>query len=430
MLALVTVSDRGDTKYISMHPLAHAWARDRQSETRKTASWRAAVSLILLAHVKEAFWFCEAELMVSHVLALIDCRSCGDLPSMTRDAWLRLNAALALCVEAVGTPDQVVTFLQQTVAEMGIRSHFDEIHEPLARTLLASGRTEDAMAIWSRSKPPVHVESRGPAYLALLDRQRLRLDLVVLKAMSLIASVATDVGVQIRLSRGKLMLHDDQAERAQKLLEDTLQQMKKIRQPKDALMLRCQVDLADAYIQTKIPGKAVLLLQHVLQVQQQLFGEDNAACINTQCQLAKAYAASDDPITALRLFEKTLAQVQQFYASKHPQRLVIECACARAFIDDDRPEAALILMDRICEITDESYVDTHGLRIAADILRGRALVMAEGGNAGLELFNSGLERARTSLPKRSKYRMLAEKWASQKDMVIRQQIDGRFDIAN
>ena len=71
LLSLVSTDTHSGFLSISMHPLAHAWARDRQEMTEQHKSWVMTSCLVAISRNDDVFWRQHGRQLQSHVQAIM-----------------------------------------------------------------------------------------------------------------------------------------------------------------------------------------------------------------------------------------------------------------------------------------------------------------------------------------------------------------------
>lgn len=340
--ALVSIEAFNESTSVSMHPLVHAWARDRQSDDEQHKSWLSMGCIVASArhggsvnqihdwqlqpHVESITGWGGSTMftgapptLVCRVLVncgwlLLRSRSDGKLllliqllttwlgldEASVSQPWLGLYDLAARAFHNVGQPKKAIHLLKQVVA---IRTGLEAMDHPLR---LAS------------------LHAQAGAY---------RADGQAMEAIALLEEV-----VQIR-AQSMALDHPD--------------------------LLTSQHDLAGAYRANGQVERAVTLLTEVVKIRQQSLTVDHPDLLASQHELARTYEVNGQAKDAVALLMEVVKIREQSLATDHPDRLASQHALAGAYHANGEVEEAVALLTKVVQIREESLAAEHPSRLAS-----------------------------------------------------------------
>ncbi|KAH7066288.1 hypothetical protein BKA63DRAFT_524118 [Paraphoma chrysanthemicola] len=375
-LSLVTRHRHDELDSLSMHPLAHAWARDRLQKQQQEQAWLSAGCVLALSRGSDTWQVYERELRphVQSFLApsvelvftygpqgailaiLLDCgwtlntmREDGRLEVVLAGIYRELQISpedpseehiavwdlAAQNLGYMGHPKETVALLEhvfkvrQTLAE----THPDRLlsQHVLAGAYEANGQTKEAVALLE------HVAKLHETTLAETYPSRL--------ASQYELALAYRVNGQTKEAIALL-------EHVAKLHETTLAET-------DASRLASQHELALAYCVNGQTKKAIALLEHVVKVKETTLAETHPDRLLSQHVLAGAYGANGQTTEAVALLEHVVMVKETTLAESHPSRLASQHALAFAYDANGQTEDAVVLLESVVALKSRVYNDTH-----------------------------------------------------------------------
>jgi tetratricopeptide (TPR) repeat protein len=383
-LSLVTRHRFDELDGLSMHPLAHAWARDRLGKEQQEASWVRAGCLLALSrghaetwqmHEKElrphvqAFLSPSAEVMFSYgpramiLPILLKCgwalntmREDGKLESLLEgmyrifqitplepsdkhgaiwDLAARNLGYMGDARRAAALLEHVVKVRETTLAE----THPSRLasQHALAGAYDANGQTEEAVALLE------HVVKVRETTLGETHPSRLASQYAL--ALTYDANGQTEEAVAL-------------LEHVVKVEGTTLAETHPSR-------LASQHALAGAYDANGQTKDAVALLEHVVKVKETTLGETHPSRLASQYALALTYDANGQTEEAVALLEHVVKVEGTTLAETHPSRLASQYALALTYDANGQTEEAVALLEHVVKVRETTLAETHPSRLAS-----------------------------------------------------------------
>jgi hypothetical protein len=284
---------------LSMHPLAHAWARDRLGKQQQEASWVRVGCLLALSFVYlESWWVYEIELRP------------------------HLQSFLPPSIEAVfsfGPPGTMLPVLLRcgwalnTMREDGkLESLLQGIYRALQITPLEP--SDKHIAVWALAARNFRYMGDARRAAALLE------NIVKVREVTLAETHPDRLASQHELARAYEF--NGQIKEAVVLLEHVVKVEETMLAETHPSRLASQHELASAYLANKQIKEAVALLEHVVKVEETMLAETHPSRLASQHELALAYAADGQPHEALSLLKHVVAIKCRVRGDNHPSRLV------------------------------------------------------------------------------------------------------------
>ena len=427
--ALVTTDVSSDSMSVSMHPLVHAWARDRQSADEQHENWLSMVCIVALArkcrtmtrahdrqlqpHVESvtawdmgAMFAGAPRTLVARVLV-----NCGWLLNQMRsDSQLflliqRLNSWLGLDEMAVeapwlgiydlasrnlvnrGLPLQAIHLLQQVVEvrkeSLGpdCREHPDQLasQHALAGAYEANGQVKKAVALLEevvqiRSQSlaadhPSRLASQHELAGAYKANGQVKEAVALLEEVVQIKAQSLAADHPSRLASQHALAGayeaNGQVKEAVALLEEVVQIQAQSLAADHPSRLASQHALAGVYEANGQVKEAVALLEEVVQIQAQSLAADHPDRLASQHELAGAYEANGQVKEAVALLEEVVQIQAQSLAADHPSRLVSQHALAGAYRANGQVKEAVALSEEVVQIQSQSLAADHPDRLAS-----------------------------------------------------------------
>jgi tetratricopeptide (TPR) repeat protein len=335
-LLLITKTMQDGVNRLSMHPLVHAWARDRQSQETREVNWiragcvialatrgsteRAQVECSVQAHVQ---WWVDGKESISvlcctrkEVLALV--WSCSWMLVQMRDD-ARLECLLeAVFQEAELEPSQPTSFLVS-------------LYHLRAQSYCLNGRYQVAVELMERV---VRIRQET---LDWKHENRV-------SAEHLLAVVYRANG---------------QTKEAIALLEHVVKVHKTTLAETHPDRLTSQHELAVTYRANMQTKEAVALLEHVVKVKQTTLAETHPDRLVSQHELAVAYQANRQTKEAIALLEHVVKVQETTLAETHPDRLASQHELARAYNANGQMKEAIALLEHVVKVQETTLAETH-----------------------------------------------------------------------
>jgi tetratricopeptide (TPR) repeat protein len=392
-LSLVTRHRTGNLDGLSMHPLAHAWAKDRLEKEQQQQAWVSTGCLLALSREKSQTWQEFDKELRPHVQSylspvfdayfsyeprklmlpiILGCgwtlhfmredaklefllnniyRELGIMPSDPSEGYLLIWDLAVRNLINMGNASQAVKLLEHVVNVREttlVETNPDRLtsQHTLARAYIASGQTKEAVALLE------HVVRVHETTLAETHPDRLASQHVL--AGAYIASGQTKEAVAL-------------LEHVVKVRETTLAETHPDR-------LASQHALASAYIASGQNKEAVALLEHVVRVEETTLAETHPNRLASQHALARAYIASGQTKEAVALLEHVVRVQETTLAETHPNRLTSQHTLARAYIASGETKEAVALLEHVVRVRETTLAETHPDRLASQHVLARAYI--------------------------------------------------------
>jgi tetratricopeptide (TPR) repeat protein len=302
-LSLIARTVHEDAKGLSMHPLVHAWARDRHNEDMRNTSWLAAGCVITLA--------------------------------------------------ARGTP-------VRTQADRTIMAHVqswadEDIFQSMFNRLLDKQRSILAL-VWSCSWTLVQMR----------DAKRLdKLSLAMLQAVMLDSTRPKSYSIPIYHLRAHSHLFNADWKLAMDLIEGVVKLRQKTIDEKHGNRLSAEHMLGVVYTRCGTAKDAIVLLEHVVTVKEKMFSPEHFLQLPSQERLASAYRKDNQIKKAIELLESIVAIRQKTLASDHPDRLSSQVSLAQACLADKQVKRAAVLLVEVVTVAVKMLAIDHPYRLTS-----------------------------------------------------------------
>ncbi|KAL5312995.1 hypothetical protein ACEPPN_019421 [Leptodophora sp. 'Broadleaf-Isolate-01'] len=323
-LSLVTRHNLDSYLGLSMHPLTHAWAKDRQDPKRQGVAWIAAGCVLGFSrsntHIKvnKAFGLASKAVITPIVL------ECG---------WVLLN---------MRQDSRLGPLIQDTFLELGQNpdepsEEFLPLYDLQARSLMNLGRNKEAVTLLEQ------VVQIRETTLAETHPDRLASQHALAIAYQANGQVAEAVAL---------------LEQVVQIRETTLAETHPSR-------LASQHELAGAYQANGQVAEAVALLEQVVQIRETTQAETHPDRLASQHELARAYQANGQVAEAVTLLEQVVQIRETTLAETHPDRLASQHALAGAYRANGQVAEAVALLEQVVQIRETTQAETHPDRLAS-----------------------------------------------------------------
>jgi tetratricopeptide (TPR) repeat protein len=338
-LSLITRTKQGDASGISMHPLVHAWARLRQSEGDRTASWLAAGSIITLAAHSSSGRKNVGQHLQLHVQSWVDAKTKNKIACCTQRTTVALIWSCSWMLVQMRDDSRLAILLKVLFRDNGLdvtqlQTSLVPLYHLLAQSHCLNGNHKGAVALMKQV-----VKARQNA---LHEENASRLTAEHLLAVAY-------------RQHGK-------TQDAVKLFEGVVAVQEKVLPESNPSRLASQHELAGAYRADGQVKKAVELLEAVVKARETL-AADHPSRLASQHALAGAYRADGQVKKAVELLE-AVVKAQETLAADHPDRLASQHALAGAYRADGQVKKAVELLEAVVKARETLAAD-HPSRLAS-----------------------------------------------------------------
>lgn len=323
------ISDECDD--VSMHPLVHAWAKDRLQPQQHLDVWISAACLVTSSLCQSNFWRSHELQLLPHVQNLMLASLRRFLSPGSHNMMLSLAVQCGWALHAVRD-------------YQGLQHLLDRLYREL----------ETAPQSLSLDHPPLCVL----AARAALHLKNTRLAVMLLEQVTSIYQTTLSETDSRRLGRehdlARAYNDNNEAPRAIPVLEHIIEMYKLLPPTEDnaAWLSTSQYELTRAYNMTNQSAQAVVLLKEMVDAPPTT--SDLHDRLRTQHALAIAYTENDQPHEAIIILEKVVNSYETLLPPIHPDRLFSQRELARAYVLDNQPALALPVALHIVDIQQES----------------------------------------------------------------------------
>jgi tetratricopeptide (TPR) repeat protein len=425
-LSLVTRHHFEEDDGISMHPLAHAWARDRLGPMQQKQTWVSTACLFALARAKSTIWQVHEQKLLPHIQSFFSLDhevvlSYGPqrmmLPLLLHCGWViiavrdykRLQSLLEVIYRELGiTPwnipekhfslcmlaSRAALHLRDTRLAIVLLEHINQVQKStskemdpawlmtqhdLARAYNDNGDVQKAMTMLEhlvKTYKMMPLEGESLAWLASTQYELARaynLNGQTEEAVALLQEVVDrhqpasqkDADHDRLRSQHALAVAytaNGQSNDAIALLEQVVNAYETFLDDAHPDRLLSQQELARAYDTNGQTEKSLPLLEHVVKVKENTLQDTDYSLLSSQYALAYTYSCLGQTKEALKLREHIVNMYKTILEETQPDRLAAEYALALTYIDTKQPQKALVLMRHVVEIRKTMLKSEHPQR--------------------------------------------------------------------
>jgi tetratricopeptide (TPR) repeat protein len=327
----------GESPSLSMHPLAHAWAKDRQELVQQGQTWIAAACVIALSidsygtprenlvhlqsllniEVKTAFSLGPKPMLVSIFIIF------GNNLEMNRED-ARLNSLLQdiFGILAIGFDKPSVEYLELYKIYRRNLANFDDMANFIQLQI-------QIMKIENETLPSSH-------YMHMISRHELA------RAYHGNGEVKRAIELQ------------EQVVEAQEDLPTT-----------NSRRLASQHELARYYYANGQVDRAIELIEYVVKIKEEVLPAIHSERLKSQHELALYYYTSGQLDRAIELMEYVVKIKEEVLPAIHPERLLSQHELARYYYDNGQVDRAIELMEYVLKIKEEVLPAIHPERLVS-----------------------------------------------------------------
>ncbi|KAK6605159.1 phosphorylase superfamily protein [Botrytis cinerea] len=352
-LSLVIQHNADGLLGLSMHPLAHAWAKDRQDPKQQGIAWIAAGCILILSRQNSTLWKTQEKQLLPHIQSYLDIKigkvfSFEDksiiIPILLQCSRILLNMR----------QDTRLSHLLEDIY-IGINKNPKEpskeslpLYDLQARSLLNTGKNKKAVALLEqvvKIRETIQAEDHP-------DRL----------ASQHVLAMAYEANGQIK--------------EAVALLEQVVKIRETIQAEDHPDRLASQHVLARTYQANGQVKEAVALLEQVVIIEEITLAEDHPDRLASQYELARAYRANGQIKEAIALLEQVVKIREITLIEDHPDRLALQhelayrlasqYELAYAYQANGQVKEAIVLFKQVVRIKRVKFQMEHPSRIASE----------------------------------------------------------------
>jgi tetratricopeptide (TPR) repeat protein len=341
-LSLATRHDLEGSIGLSMHPLTHAWAKERQKLEQQGISWIAAGCVLALAKSAD-YWKTQGRIFLPHILSFLDMGVSKALPFGPKATIVPIFGECGWALHWLRQDSTLGRLLEELFVETGQSSDEPSIeYLPLyrlwGRTLRNLGKRERSVQLLEKAvkigksefaeDDPNHLRSQHELAIAYESNGQVEEAIQLLKPV-----------VKIRVET----LAEDHPGR-----------------------LASQHALAGAYKSNGQVEEAIQLLEHVVKIKGLILAENHPDLLDSQHVLAGAYMSNGQVEEAIQLLERVVEIEGTSLAEVHPSRLDSQHELARAYMSNGQDEKAIELLEQVVRIRRFTLNETHPDRLVSE----------------------------------------------------------------
>ena len=340
--SLIKIGGNIEELSFSMHPLAHTWSRIRLGLAVRKHTRLAAGSIIALS-MRGVHYDMFYEKLRSHVEFYLDRLHVEYMADMSGLEFFQTHFHVCwLLIHLHDTPklrsllDMLETFKARTGAS-GISSSQVQYQEIIAICLVEEGKPKEAVELLERLVESGPYDDYNPhaslarAYMATKQHQR-AIDLLK-HAVNIHTPESANL-LLLQINLGEAYYDTRQFERAAMLFEQVVKTTQKTLVPTHPSRLLSEKMLGEAYIETHQPKKAADILQQVVVKRRKILNDTDGCLLNTQHSLAVAYLrmGNDHCGRAAELLEQLVRIYKEIRTPYDHELLISQYNLALAYI--------------------------------------------------------------------------------------------------
>jgi tetratricopeptide (TPR) repeat protein len=352
-LSLVTRHSLHDLDGLSMHPLAHAWAKDRLGQEQQQMVWVNVGCLLALSRGDADTW-----------------------QGYERQLWPHVQSFLSPSVDTIlsyGPLEMILPILLKCGWVLDVMREDDALEfllNDIYRVLqiAPSNPSQEHTQIWDLAARSLANSGYARRAVVLLEY------IVKVQESTLVETHPTRLDSQHELAR--VYIQNGQTNEAVALLEHVVKVRDSTLKETHPARLASQHVLANAYNNNGQTNKAVALLEHVVEVEETTLIETHPDRLASQHVLANAYIDIRKMEEAVALLEHVVKVRESTLKETHPHRLASQHMLASAYNINGQTNEAVALLEHVVKVEETTLTETHPDRLASQ----QALAIAYNSN--------------------------------------------------
>jgi tetratricopeptide (TPR) repeat protein len=346
-LGLVTRHISDEANGLSMHPLAHAWAKERFSKDEQQRIWVSTACVCALSRGMSRIWILSKDALRPHIRTLIP-----PTPSM---------------LFSYGPKDLILPI----VIHCGWILNFTWEHRNLDNLLAAIYQT---LEITPQHPERSHIPIWRLTATAALHLHHTKLAIFLLEFITnfdrSISNKIQPGEVPTRYNLARAYNDNGQYEKAVLVLEHLIFTFKATSLDQQWI-LSSRFELNRAYNAIGLSREAVELLREVLRALKSAEGKEAIHDrLRAQHALAIAYIANKQTKDAIKLLEDAVGTYETMLDEAHPDRITAQHELARAYKSDGQSDKSLALLKHIVAIQERTLDKTDYILVASQYTLG------------------------------------------------------------
>ncbi|KFY60010.1 hypothetical protein V497_03938 [Pseudogymnoascus sp. VKM F-4516 (FW-969)] len=414
-LSLVTRSNpAGGSPSLSMHPLAHAWAKDRQELGQQHKAWISTACIVALSIYDKD----EHRDLLLHLRTLLNnievkaASSLGPKPIMI-SIFFRYARCLARNREDYRLNSlllDIFSAFEITCNEPSME--YLEVYDLYAGNLLNTGDSKNALELYmqivnlrERVLPIAHpdkiVSQQWLAHAYLVNKQSEKAIELLEQVVKIQEEVLPITHHEQLVSQHVLAcayLENRQSEKAIELLEQVVKIKEEVLPITYPERLVSQHELACAYLANRQGEKAIDLLEQVVKVEEEVLPIAHPDRLTSQHVLAQAYLDNRQAVKAIELLEQVVRIQEETLPIAHPDKIVSQQWLAHAYLVNKQSEKAIELLEQVVKIQEEVLPITYPEQLVSQYVLARAYLENKQVEKAIDLLEQVVEVEEEALP--------------------------------
>jgi tetratricopeptide (TPR) repeat protein len=340
-LSLAIRHDINGSMGLSMHPLTHAWAKDRQDLEQQDVAWIATGCVLALSRSDSIMWQTQERRLLPHLQSYLNIKIGRILLFESKALVIPILLQCGWALSHMRQDSRLSHLLEDIFTEL--RKNPKEPLEELlplyllqARSLGNTGKNKMAVALLEQV---IEIEGRTLAETHP-DRLASQHELAIIYKANGQVKEAIALLEQVIEIRGNLAeTHPDR--------------------------LASQHELATAYNANRQVKEAIVMLEQVVEIEGRTLAETHPDQLASQHELAIAYEANGQVKEAIVLLEQVVEIKGRILAETHPDRLASQHALAIAYKANGQVKEAIALLEQVVEIKGRTLAETHPDQLAS-----------------------------------------------------------------
>ncbi|RDW70985.1 putative kinesin light chain 1 protein [Coleophoma cylindrospora] len=319
--SLVTRHNQNDSLGLSMHPLIHAWAKDRQSLKQQEAAWISTGCVLAFSLSDRDMWRTHATLLLPHIQSFLDIEVQTTVLIDSESIVLPILLECGQVLRDMRQDSRLGQLLERIFSKLKINpqklcENYIPIYKIQTQSLYDLGRIKDAVLLQEQvlKRESVTLADDHPERLA--SQYKLA---IAYKANGQVKEAVTLLEQVIKIE--SVTLAEDHPDRLASQHELAI-----------AYEANGQVKEAVTLLE-QVVKEAITLLEQVVKIQDATLAEDHPDRLSSQHVLAISYKANGQVKEAVKLLEQVVKIKSVTLAENHPSRIVSEEVLA-SYLDE------------------------------------------------------------------------------------------------
>ncbi|KIW70533.1 hypothetical protein, variant [Phialophora macrospora] len=379
--ALVSTNTDNGHIIVSMHPLVHTWARDRQDERQQHESWIAMGCVVAVSGTEEEMWRVHARQLQPHLQAATSWEMGCAFRTEPRDAVAYILIQCGELLRRMRDDNTLFLLLGRLCTHLGlhrttVNPGWIELYDLIGENLLDYGKVREAVQVLEEvvrireqtlaEDHPHRLVSQHVLARAYEANGQIKEAVKILEEVVRIREQTQAKDHPDRLSSQHVLARvyeaNGQIKEAVKILEEVVRIREQTQAKDHPHRLSSKHELAGVYRANGQVKEAVELLEEVVRIEQAL-AEDHPDRLASRHSLAAVYEANGQVKEAVELLEEVV-RIRQALAEDHPERLASRHSLAAVYKANRQVKEAVELLEEVVRIR-QALAENHPSRLAS-----------------------------------------------------------------